>query len=96
MADYTKEEIVLILQTVEILKKKQSASKINISAFCKEAAISPKNAYKHKNNFDLSFEPGKDKVKELEAINEQLAQQLAGLRARDADLYWNCATYWWR
>lgn len=90
MADYTKEEIARILQTSEILKRKDSAFKINISAFCKEAIISRKNAYKHKKNYDLSIKSRKDKVKELEAANEQLEHklQLAEVRARDADLYW--------
>jgi|GEM_PF-2082072 len=90
MADYTKEEIALILQAAEILKKNHSSLKINVSAFCQEAVISRKNAYKHKKKFDFSVSSREEKIKELEAVIEQLEHklQLAELRAADADLYW--------
>jgi hypothetical protein len=90
MPDYTKKEIALILQAAEILKKNQSALKINVSAFCEEAVISRKNAYKHKKKFDLSVESRAAKIKQLETLIEQLQDklQLAELRAQDADLYW--------
>jgi hypothetical protein len=90
MADYTHEEIALILQAAEILKNNQSSLKINVSAFCEEADISRKNAYKHKKKFDFSVKSREEKIKELERIIEQLEhkRQLAELRAQDADLYW--------
>ncbi len=45
MSTYTKEEVALVLQTAELLNKKGSSEKINISQFCREAQISRKNAY---------------------------------------------------
>jgi len=90
MADYTKEEIAAVLYVSEILKKKKSGEKINVSAFCEEAGISRKNAYKHKN----SHAPEKQKEKLNELINEmeETAKklELAEKQANEADLNWQC------
>ena len=90
MADYTKEEIAAVLYVSEILNKKKSGEKINVSAFCEEAGISRKNAYKHKN----SHAPEKQKEKLNELINEmeETAKklELAEKQANEADLNWQC------
>ncbi len=90
MADYTKEEIAAVLSVSEILNKKKSGEKINVSAFCEEAGISRKNAYKHKNR----HVPEKQKEKLNELINEmeQTAKklELAEKQAHEADLNWQC------
>ncbi len=89
MATYTKQQIALVLQTAELLKQKGSSQTINISTFCREAAISRKNAYKHKNNIDLSQSCLEEKIQQLEWDNQQLREKLklAEARAREADLY---------
>lgn len=90
MADYTNEEIAAVLYVSEILNKKKSGEKINVSAFCEEAGISRKNAYKHKN----SHAPEKQKEKLNELINEmeETAKklELAEKQANEADLNWQC------
>lgn len=92
MSDYTKEEISEILRMAEILKKKGSGQKLNISAFCKEAGISRKNAYKHKKKIDPSLEASEQKIRHLEHEKEDLEHKLhhAEKRAREADLFWQC------
>lgn len=89
MATYTKQQIALVLHTAELLKQKGSSQTINISTFCREAAISRKNAYKHKNNMDLSQSCLEEKIQQLEFENQQLHEklELAEARAREADLY---------
>ena len=64
MSTYTKKEIAAILQTAELLKRKGSSERINISQFCREAGISRKNAYKHKRNIDLS-EDGLKRIRHI-------------------------------
>jgi hypothetical protein len=90
MADYTKEEIAIVLSASEILNKKKSGEKINVSSFCQEAGISRKNAYKHKN----THAPQKQKEKLDELINEmeETAKKLehAQKQANEADLNWQC------
>jgi len=90
MADYTKEEIAAVLYASEILNKKQSGEKINISAFCQEAGISRKNAYKHKNK--LAPEKQKEQLEELIKQLEETAKKLehAEQQAKEADLNWQC------
>jgi hypothetical protein len=92
MSDYTKEEISEILRTAEILKKKGSSQKLNISEFCKEARISRKNAYKHKKKINPSLEAFEQKVQRLKNEKEDLEKKLhhSEKRAREADLYWQC------
>ena len=90
MTDYSKEEIALILQAAEILKKNESGQKINISEFCQEADISRKNAYKHKKKVDFSLNTRDQQIRRLEQIVAQLQEKLKNteLRAQEADLYW--------
>jgi hypothetical protein len=92
MSHYSKQEIAAVLQAAEILNQKGASEKINISQFCREAAISRKNAYKHKHNIDNSQDSLKARLAQLEQQNIQLEQQLklAQLKARDADLYNDC------
>ena len=92
MSEYTKEEISEILRVAEVLNKKGSSQKFNISKFCKEAGISRKNAYKHKKKIDPSLSAFERKVQRLENDKEDLEQKLhhAEKRAREADLYWQC------
>ena len=92
MSQYTKEDISAVLHAAEILNKNNSGQKINISQFCKEAGISRKNAYKHKNKINISVAGLEQQIQQLEAAKEQIEQQLeqAQLRAREADLYWEC------
>ncbi|UCF13400.1 MAG: hypothetical protein JSW06_03865 [Thermoplasmatales archaeon] len=92
MSVYTKEDISAVLHTAELLNKKGSGQKINVSEFCLEAGISRKNAYKHKNNINVSVDSLEDKVRELENEKEQIEHKLvlAENRAREADLYWQC------
>jgi len=94
MSDYTKEEISEILRTAEVLNKKGSSQKFNISKFCQEAGISRKNAYKHKKNIDPSLEAFEQKIQQLEKEKEDLEQKLhhSEKRAQEADLYWQCRT----
>ena len=66
MSDYSKKEIALVLKTAELLRKKHSSELINVSQFCKEAGISRKNAYKHKQNIDFSEAAYQARVAELE------------------------------
>lgn len=90
MTDYTKEEIAAVLRVSEILNKRKSSEKINVSVFCKEAGISRKNAYKHKNK--LAPEKQEEKINaliaELKAAATKL--ELAEKRAKEADLNWQC------
>jgi len=88
MSDYTKKEIALVLQTAELLNKKQSAEHINVSQFCKEVGISRKNAYKHKNNIDFSEEASQARVSELEKAKSEIEHklELAEARIQDVDL----------
>lgn len=90
MSTYSKEEIAAVLQVAEILNKKGCGEKINISRFCNEAGISRKNAYKHKNNIDLSVPSLEEKVRQLEQKKAEVENKLhhAEMRAREADLYW--------
>ena len=92
MSHYTKEEISQILRTAEILKTKGSAEKLNVSAFCKEAGISRKNAYKHKKHIDPSLNAVQQKLQQLEAEKAELEEKLyhAEERAREVDLVWKC------
>ena len=87
MSTYTKEEIALVLQIAELLKTKGSSLKINVSQFCKEANISRKNAYKHKNRH--SPETVEARIASLEKTNEALEAQLklAMMQAEKADVY---------
>jgi len=89
MSEYSKEEIALILQAAEILKKKESRQKLNISEFCQEADISRKNAYKHKKKFDFSQHTRDQQIQQLQEIVTQLQEKLksAELAAEDAELY---------
>lgn len=88
MSEYTKEEIALVLKAAELLKNKQSTEHINVSQFCKEAGISRKNAYKHKNKIDFSEEAYQARVLELEKAIGEIEQklELAEVRLQDADL----------
>jgi len=92
MSDYTKEEISEILRVAEVLNKKGSSQKLNISKFCKEAGISRKNAYKHKKKIDPGLSAFEKKVQLLENDKEDLEHKLhhAEKRAHEADLYWQC------
>jgi DNA primase large subunit len=89
MATYSKQEIALVLQAAETLNQKGSSQKINVSTFCREAGISRKNAYKHKNNIDLSQNILEEQMQQLELDNQQLREKLklAEARAGEADLY---------
>jgi hypothetical protein len=89
MATYSKQQIALVLQAAETLNQKGSSQKINVSTFCREAGISRKNAYKHKNNIDTSQRHLEQKFQQLELQNQQLRQKLglAEARAREADLH---------
>lgn len=89
MTIYTKQEIALVLEAADILNQKGSSQKINVSTFCREADISRKNAYKHKNNIDLSQQQLEQQFQQLELDNQQLREklELAEARAREADLY---------
>ena len=90
MPTFSKEEISAILHAAEILSKKDSSEKINISRFCKEAGISRKNAYKHKKNIDISIPSFEEKIQQLEQEKSETENKLfhAEKRAREADLYW--------
>ena len=92
MSKYTKEEVALVLKTAELLNKKGSSEKINISQFCSEAQISRKNAYKHKKNIEDSNATLREQI---EAIAKEKAQikdklKLAETRAKEVDLYSGC------
>lgn len=89
MAIYSKQEIALVLQAAETLNQKGSSQKINVSTFCHEAGISRKNAYKHKNNIDLSQGALEEQMQQLELDNQQLREKLKLVEARaaEADLY---------
>ena len=89
MATYSKQEISLVLNAAETLNQKGSSQKINVSTFCGEAGISRKNAYKHKNNIDLSQNVLEEKMQQLELDNQQLREKLklAQDRATEADLH---------
>ena len=95
MSTYTKEEIALVLQIAELLKTKGSSLKINVSQFCKEANISRKNAYKHKNKIDTSPEAYEAKLDGLEKETAQLKEQLrlAEMRAKETDLHSDCREF---
>lgn len=92
MAKFSKEEIALVLQAAEILNKKGSNAKINISQFCREAGISRKNAYKHKKNTEDSQATLKEQIeviaKEKAQVEDKL--KLAETRANEVDLYSGC------
>jgi cell shape-determining protein MreC len=89
MAIYTKQEIAVVLQAAETLNQKGSSQKIKVSTFCREAGISRKNAYKHKNNIDSSQRHREQKFQQLELDNQQLREKLglAEARAGEADLH---------
>ena len=95
MSEYTKEDISAILHTAELLNKKGSVQKINISEFCKEAGISRKNAYKHKNNIEISESTYQERIAKLEEDKSQIEQklELAEARASEADLHSNCREF---
>ena len=90
MSNFTKEEISAILQAAEILKKKGSTEKINVSRFCQEADISRKNAYKHKKKLNISLSTLEEQNRKLEQEKQQIQEKLkhAEKRAKDADIYW--------
>lgn len=90
MSICSKDEISVVLQAAEILKRNGFSEKINVSKFCQEAGISRKNAYKHKKRIDVSLESLEAKIKELEAEKKQIENKLehAEKRALEADLYW--------
>jgi len=90
MSEYSQEEIALILQAAAILQQHDFSQKINVSKFCQAAEISRKNAYKHKQQFDLARHSRDQQLQQLEARLAQLQEQLklAERRAEDADLYW--------
>jgi hypothetical protein len=92
LSKFTKEEISAILRAAEVLKKKESSEKINVSRFCKEAGISRKNAYKHKKKINISVDSLEEKNRELEHERARLHEKLksAEQRAREADLFWEC------
>lgn len=89
MATYSKQQIALVLKAAETLNQQGSSQKINVSTFCREAGISRKNAYKHKNNIDLSQNVVEETMQQLELDNQQLREQLklALARATEADLH---------
>lgn len=89
MATYSKQKIALVLKAAEILNQLGSSQKINVSTFCREAGISRKNAYKHKNNIDLSPGALEERMHQLELDNQQLRDKLklAEARAAEADLH---------
>jgi len=95
MSTYNKQEIAAVLQVADILNKKGTAEKINVSQFCREAGISRKNAYKHRNNIDTSEQFYKQQLVKLEQENTQLKQklQLAEQRAREADIHDQCREF---
>jgi hypothetical protein len=90
MSEYSQEEIALILQAAAILKQHDFSQQLNVSQFCREAKISRKNAYKHKQHFDLAQHSRDQQLQQLQARLDQLEAQLklAERRAADADLYW--------
>jgi hypothetical protein len=89
MPTYSKQQIVLVLKAAETLNHQGSSQKINVSTFCREAGISRKNAYKHKNNIDLSQNVVEEQMQQLEWDNQQLREKLklAEARATEADLH---------
>ena len=89
MATYSKQQIALVLHAAETLNQNGSSQNINVSRFCREAGISRKNAYKHKNNIDLSQAALEQQMQQLESDNQQLREQLklAEARATEADLH---------
>lgn len=89
MATYSKQQIALVLNAAETLNQQGSSQQINVSTFCREAGISRKNAYKHKNNIDLSQHALEGKIQQLESDNQQLREKLklAEARATEADLH---------
>ena len=89
MAIYDKQQIAIVLKAAETLNQQGSSQRINVSTFCGEAGISRKNAYKHKNNIDLSQDALEGKVRQLELDNQQLREKLklALARATEADLH---------
>jgi len=93
--EYTKEEIALILHTTELLKQKGASQKINISAVCKDANISRKNAYKHKKNINRSERSYQDKLARLEQEHLRILEKLklAETRALEADLHSDCREF---
>jgi hypothetical protein len=95
MSPYSKQEIAAVLQAAEILNKKEGGEKINISQFCREAGISRKNAYKHRNNIDTSEQFYKQQLAKLEQENAQLKQQLelAEQRAHEAGIHDQCREF---
>ncbi|MEA3298133.1 MAG: hypothetical protein U9Q31_01315 [Chloroflexota bacterium] len=90
MSKCTKEEIAAILHAAEILKQKGFSEKINVSAFCREAGISRKNAYKHKKKINVTVSSLEDMNQRLQQQKQEVEQKLhhAEKRARQADLYW--------
>ena len=72
MSTFSKEEISAVLHVAEILKKKGSSEKINVSRFCKEAGISRKNAYKHKKKINISVDSLEEKIQEPKPIQSKL------------------------
>lgn len=89
MATYDKQQIAIVLKAAETLNQQGSSQKINVSTFCREAGISRKNAYKHKNKIDLSQNVVEETMQQLELDNQQLREKLklALARATEADLY---------
>jgi len=89
MATYSQQEIAIVLKAAETLNQQGSSQQINVSSFCREAGISRKNAYKHKNNIDLSQGTLEGKIQQLESDNKQLRDKLklAEARATEADLH---------
>jgi L-cysteine desulfidase len=90
MAICSKEEISVILHAAEILKSKGFSAQINVSQFCKEAEISRKNAYKHKNNITITIDHLEKQIAQLEQEKKEVIDQLSNTekRAREADLNW--------
>jgi len=89
MATYSKQQIALVLHAAETLNQQGSSQQINVSSFCREAGISRKNAYKHKNNIDLSQAALEQQMQQLESDNQQLREKLklAEAGATEADLH---------
>lgn len=92
MSSYTKEELAQVLRTAEILKQHHSSQKINVVQFCREAEISRKNAYKHKNNIEDRLTFLEQQIERLKQGNQELTEKLSHAedRAHQADMYWEC------
>jgi hypothetical protein len=79
------EEIAQVLKAAELLKRKGSTIKLNVSAFCHQIGLSRKNAYKHKRHFEQNTDHLRQQLAELKEAHSHDSEKIRLLETRLAE-----------